>query len=350
MPNRPLVSVILLNYNHGHFIEEAFRALAQALSQEDELIVIDDASQDDSVATIQQLRPLFSTLQLVAHARNQGVVAGMNEGLRLATREYIYFAAADDRVMPNLFEASLTMFAAHPEAALCTARARIIDNAGTDLGLLKTPVVDRSPRYLSSQEVAMASYRDDNWLVGCSTIYRRDFLLAAGGFRPELGSFCDGFASRLLAFEHGACFIPDALSCWRRMSEGYSQSETADRERVEQIADNSLTLFKGTYRHIFSPQYADRWQRRWIFGARAHALYKERISQTRELKRLAQHWKPSMAAAMNIPVTIAWATKLIFLFMRMRPFDLWPTFWRRLNYLGKSRSENEIRIALRKLR
>ena len=337
MPHRPSLSVVLLNYNHGHFITEALTALAEGLSPDDEFIVIDDASRDDSVAILEWLRPRFPAMRLVVHAQNQGVVAGMNEGLRLASRDYIYFAAADDRIMPRLFDASLSLLAVHPTAAICTARTQIMDKSGRDLGLLKTPVVSTSPRYLSPEDVALASYRDDNWLVGCSTIYRRDLISATGGFRPELGSFCDGFASRLLAFQHGACFIPDVLSCWRRMSEGYSQSETADLARVERCADTTLSLLRGPYAHIFPPAYADRWRRRWVFGARAHALYGWRMRRAKDLKSTLTRGLSWLAPIVDGLVAGAWTARLIFLFLRMRPFDVWPALQRRLGYLREIR-------------
>jgi glycosyltransferase involved in cell wall biosynthesis len=334
MPHRPSLSVVLLNYNHGEFLAEAFTALAEGLRPEhDELIVIDDASQDNSLQILESLRPLFPGFRLVVHQQNQGVIAGMNEGLHLASRQYVYFAASDDRVMPNMFEISLKLLALHPNAAISTARTRIMDKAGRDLGPLKTPVISESPRFVSPQEVASRCLRDDNWLVGSSTIYRRDLLLSAGGFRPELGSYCDGFASRLLAFQHGACFIPEALSCWRRMQEGYSQSETSNIARVTQIADNVTSLLHGPYAADFPAGYAERWRRRWLFGARAHALYGWKYRRVRQYETTEVGWEGVIRPALIGWTKLVWATRLAVLFLRTRPFDVAPTLLRHISYM-----------------
>jgi glycosyltransferase involved in cell wall biosynthesis len=333
MSHRPQLSVVLLNYNHGQFISEAFTALAEALDRNDELIVIDDASRDDSVATLERLRPLFPSFRLVVHDRNQGVVAGMNEGLGLASHNYIYFAASDDRVSEALFEKSMPLLGRYPEAGVSTARMRLIDKDGGDLGLLKTAVVSPEPRYLPPAEVAQAIYREDNWLVGCSTIYRRDALISCGGFRLELGSFCDGFASRLLALKYGACFIPDALSFWRRMSEGYSQSETADKARVAHNAQTAMALFRGPYADVFLPAYADRWLRRWMFGARSYAIYGWRMRASRWMERAGAGWARPLLPLMKAAVTAVWAALTLLLFLRLRPFDVLPTLRRRIRYM-----------------
>jgi len=330
MSDRPSLSVVLLNYNHGIFIAEAFTALAAGLRSEDEMIVIDDASSDDSLAILHQLHSLFPTAQIVARKKNKGVIAGMNDGLRMASRTYIYFAAADDRVAPNLFDKSLHLLGEHPYAGISTARSWIIDQNGKNLGLMPTPVVSPKPRYLPPAEVAAAFRRDDNWLVGCSTIYQRDRLAQLGGFRPELGSFCDGFASRLMAFEHGACFNPDGLSYWRRMEEGYSQTETANSERVMRIGETAAGLFNGPYARIVPPAYARRWRKRWFFGAEAYRL---RAWRTRLEKRIAESHKARARYVLQMMVKMIWAARLIATFVIWRPFDLVPSLLRRLSYL-----------------
>jgi hypothetical protein len=198
----------------------------------------------------------------------------------------------------------------------------LLDEDGRDLGPLKTPRVRNVPGFLDSTEVAREFLEDDNWLVGASTIYRRAPLLDAGGFLPELGSFCDGFASRVVALRHGACFSPDALTNWRRMAEGYSSSEAADMKRMTAICNTALTLMSTTYADCFPPDYPARWRGRWLFGARYYGWHQRQKARghadgpLRRMLRLAP-----MAVILGV------------LFLRYRPRDLVPVLKRRLSYL-----------------
>ncbi len=266
--NRPSLSIVLPNYNHGRFIAEALEALLAQTVPGDEIIVIDDASTDNSLAVIASFNRENPSVRLIRNVKNQGVVAGLNRGLAEAKYEYVYFAAADDRVLPKLFDRSLALLTLHLEAGLCSAMVRLIDEGGNDLGLFETPQVRRDPGFVSPAEAARALVWDDSWFMGNTTVYHRARLVTIGGFRPELESFCDGFVSRLLALRHGACFIPEPLALWRRMAGGYALQTATDMARAAAVADAAGALMTGTYAADFPPGYSTRWRGRWLFGAR----------------------------------------------------------------------------------
>src|SRR2546427_4547602 len=117
----PRLSVVLPNYNHGAYLPAALTGLLQQSSPPFEIIVIDDASADNSKQIIEEFARKSPSIRVFHHERNQGAVAGMNHGLELARGEYVFFTASDDEVVPGLFEKSLRLLAQHPEAALCCA-------------------------------------------------------------------------------------------------------------------------------------------------------------------------------------------------------------------------------------
>jgi glycosyltransferase involved in cell wall biosynthesis len=319
---RPPISIVLLNYNHGRFLGDALTALCARLESDDEVLAFDDASTDHSVAIYREFASKVPQLRLRLKERNQGVIASMNEGLRAARHDYLYFAASDDRVDLNFLPTMRDLLSAYPAAGLASCRCRLIDEDGRDLGLMKTPKVRSVAGFLDPAEVARAFLKDDNWLVGASTIYRRAPLLEAGGFLPDLGSFCDGFASRVVALRHGVCFSPDALTNWRRLAEGYSSLEAANMERMSRICDTALTLMSTSYADCFPPQYPRRWRGRWLFGARYYGW------QQRQ-KSCAPSGGP-LRRALRIAQTILISGAL---FLRYRPRDLVPVLKRRWSYL-----------------
>ena len=98
MPGLPTFSVVMPNFNHARYLEAALQAhLAQSVPPL-EIIVVDDASTDESVAIVERLATEHSRLRLIRLARNGGVNAAINRGLREARGDYVSVSAADDLV------------------------------------------------------------------------------------------------------------------------------------------------------------------------------------------------------------------------------------------------------------
>jgi glycosyltransferase involved in cell wall biosynthesis len=315
-----MLSVILTSYNYARFLSAALAGLASQTRRPDELIVIDDGSQDDSVAIIGSHLDRFANARLVQNPRNLGTIANLNLGFELARGEVVYFAAADDITYPMLLQRGMELLDAHPEAALFSARSDIIDAAGVRIGTLATGIPLRQPGFIPPDEVARLLLRDDNWLSGNTTLYRRGPLVAAGGFAPELGSFCDGYVSRLLAVRHGAAFSPEVLGAWRRHAGGYAWSQTADFTRARQLAA-AVEQRMAIDADAFPPRYPRRWARRHLFGARRFALIRRR-EEARTRGLTAALW----ARVYEILAT-PW------LFMAYRPWDVVAVARRRLSLL-----------------
>src|SRR6267378_6753802 len=117
----PSLTVVVPNHNHGHLVGEQLRAIFSQTAQPSKILIVDDASSDDSVSVIQRLIFGRANTQLICKHTNSGVCGVINEALRLADTDCVAFLAADDVILPGLFEKSLAMLARYPEAALCSA-------------------------------------------------------------------------------------------------------------------------------------------------------------------------------------------------------------------------------------
>ena len=311
-----MLSVVLTSYNYARFLPDALEALAAQTRPADELIVIDDRSADDSIAVIASFLDRFANVRLVQNPRNLGTIANLNHGLKLAQGDIVFFAAADDVTRPTLQERGMELLATYPDAALFSARSDIIDEAGRVTGRLATAAPLRRPGYLTPDAVARQLMRDDTWLLGNTTLYRRAPLVAAGGFAEELGSFCDGYVSRLLAARHGACYSPEILGSWRRHSGGYAWSQTADFAAA-------LSLVASVERRMaadaasFPPGYARRWKARHLFGVRRFALARKR--------------EAARGGGASLLARLREAAMTIVLFAAYRPWDLAAVARRRLS-------------------
>jgi glycosyltransferase involved in cell wall biosynthesis len=315
-----MLSVVVTNYNHGRFLPDALDGLLAQTRPADELIIIDDASTDDSTAVISPYLERFPQAQLVRNPVNLGCVANLNRAIDMVRGDIIHFAAADDVTYPRLFETGVALLTAHPQAALVSARTDLMAENGRVIGPLATPTPLKRDGFISPDAAAHMLMRDDGWFTGNTTLYRREALAAAGGFPDELGSFCDGYISRLLALRHGACFSPEVLGAWRRMEGGLAWSQTADLARAEQlIAIVARHMTEAS--DLFPAGYRQRWAGRYLFGARRLTL-----ANTRRKALAAGAVGGSWALSRELFLTLWW-------FLALRPWDAAAVTRRRLGML-----------------
>jgi len=264
---QPTLSVVVANYNHGRFLPEMIQAVLDQSYRPLEFIILDDASTDQSIQIIDAFASKDPMIRVVRNERNMGILHNLNRLLELSSGDYLYAAAADDKVLPGLLEKSMAMLAQYPQAGLCSALVQLIDEVGKDTGRSPTPIIANDKCFLSPEHSLRALRQFGSWMTGNSAIYRRDALLGAGGFLPDLGSFCDGFAQQVIALRHGACFIPEVLAAWRRMDTGYASTTKANWMYSLQIGAEAERFMCSTFRDLFPADYVESWKRQWLFAA-----------------------------------------------------------------------------------
>src|SRR5580704_15152364 len=106
----PDISVVLATYNRRHSLA---RVIASLLAQDDaafELIVVDDASRDDTAAYLATLDD--PRIRVITCPTNGGPSAARNRGLAAAHADIVAFLDSDDAYRPRRLAAPLTAFAA----------------------------------------------------------------------------------------------------------------------------------------------------------------------------------------------------------------------------------------------
>ncbi|WP_075187324.1 glycosyltransferase family 2 protein [Teredinibacter haidensis] len=99
--NRPWLSVLIPIYNVAEFLEDCIDSVARQWIEGVEVLVLDDASTDNSEEIILQLTGRYSFLKSYRHELNRGVSAARNSLLKYASGEYIWFLDSDDFILPN---------------------------------------------------------------------------------------------------------------------------------------------------------------------------------------------------------------------------------------------------------
>jgi N-acetylglucosaminyl-diphospho-decaprenol L-rhamnosyltransferase len=209
----PEVSVLIVNYNGGAYVQGALDSLKAQTMRNFEVILIDNASMDGSVDGLDTAGlPAFT---LMRETENHGFARGNNLAAARATGAWLALLNPDAAARPDWLERVLAGAARHPGVTsfACTQvsmhdGARL-DGAGDNylgFGIPWRGGYGRPLTELPGEGTCFSS-------CGASAVYRRETFQAAGGFDERLFCFCEdvdlGFRLRLQG--ETCIFLPDAV-------------------------------------------------------------------------------------------------------------------------------------------
>jgi len=126
--NAPLVSIVVNNFNYGHFIGEAIESALAQTHPRCEVVVVDDGSTDDSRSVIER----FGSRVVPLLQANGGQGAAMNAGFALSRGEIVMFLDSDDVLEPNAVARVVELFA--PGVDRVQFALRFVDENGVAIG------------------------------------------------------------------------------------------------------------------------------------------------------------------------------------------------------------------------
>jgi glycosyltransferase involved in cell wall biosynthesis len=239
----PCLSVVVANYNQAHYLPGTLEELENQSVRPLEVIVVDDASTDDSRAVVEDFIATYSYVRLVQQEKNLGVNATFNRGLEEAAGDYVYFFSADDHVTPDFAKTYLSLLARHPRAAFCFSNPAEIPGEGgkrRDFSLF----ISDTPRALSGPEMIQLLSRSFFTFTSNSVVYRRDALMETGGHPEALDWQADWFVNHVLAFRHGACYLPGVYCPTRVLGGSFSSQGLADTGEQKTRVLRALDLLR----------------------------------------------------------------------------------------------------------
>lgn len=109
---RPLISVIIPSYNHGHYLPTAINSILSQTYKTFEIIIVDDGSTDDT----QQIITAFPDIKYFFQ-KNKGLSAARNRGVKESSGQYLIFLDADDWLFPGALKINFEKICQKPEVA-----------------------------------------------------------------------------------------------------------------------------------------------------------------------------------------------------------------------------------------
>ncbi len=118
MQERPLMSVLIANYNNGRYLQEAVDSIKQQNYDNWEIIIVDDGSSDDSVSVYHKLQE-DSRIKVFYNGTNRGVGYTKRRCVESASGEICSFLDPDDVLVgEDALEVMVTEHQKHPDASM----------------------------------------------------------------------------------------------------------------------------------------------------------------------------------------------------------------------------------------
>lgn len=237
----PAVDVIMPTYNHGAFIAEAIDSVLGQDYANLRLTVVDDGSTDNTDEVLARYGDRIAVLR----QHRQFGAAARNAAIARSTGEFIAEIDADDVWVPGMLRRHMAVLAQCGDVSLVFGRARLISEAGDDLGseiptdlpgcVELEPVPSLPSAYALTGDVALALLTS-NFIPHTGVVLRRAAIEAVGGFDPEQQIAYDHDLWLRMVLDGSRCaFVDDVAYLYRQrdaLPPDVRAAHAADRIRL----------------------------------------------------------------------------------------------------------------------
>lgn len=226
------ISVAMASYNGALYIREQLTSILSQLSDSDEVVVVDDASQDETVQVIRSFED--ARIRLHVLPENSGVSAAFTEAISHCSGDIIFLADQDDVWLPGKVQAVRSAFRHNPAVNVVATDAVVIDGSGNVI----------SESYYATRGCfshSAASNLIKSSFHGCLMAFRAQLKPAV----LPLASYHDvwiGLCNRMAGGETE--FIPRAYVAYRRHGKNESAPLRWDRQIAKRLGLLANLLFR----------------------------------------------------------------------------------------------------------
>ena len=198
-----MISVCIATYNGEMFIREQIDSILRQLSSDDEIIVSDDGSTDDTISIINSIDD--KRIRIIEGPRKHSPTLNFECAMKEAKGDYIFLADQDDVWKPNKVEVCIEWLQEYD----CV----VSDATVTDKGLNTL-----YPSLYAIMQVRQGRIYNTVWkngYTGCCMAFRRNILEASLPF-PKNIPMHDIWIGNVAAYKYNVKFISDKLVLFRR--------------------------------------------------------------------------------------------------------------------------------------
>jgi glycosyltransferase involved in cell wall biosynthesis len=237
------LTVITPNYNHAHFLPEYFNAIFSQSLIPKELLIIDDASTDDSLAVIKKFQKKHQQIRCIQNSENQGPSISANRAIPEAKGTYLAFLSADDLVLPGFFEEGTKWLDHYPKAGLCCSDPSFFQDNKPYLFSRKrlskeNKVLEIPPSDFSNQFISTPI-----WIASHASLFRKEFVIKHHNFPEGLFHLADWYFNIRIAIHHGMIYVPNTFAAFRLSRNSYGA-------RLNRSYQKKIVIYQEVFKYL----------------------------------------------------------------------------------------------------
>lgn len=219
---KPSFSIVIPNYNGAHFLKDCLDSLVKSLAESQatyEIIIIDNASQDDSILKIKKLQNSLKSAnwRIEINQSNKGFAPAVNQGIKLAKYKYVVLCNNDLTVDKKYFSLLTSAINTHPRYT--TFVGTVLNKEGTKFESqgLKFYYSGKCDNILNQQPIVQRLIdRKPTKIWGASAAlvtYNKEIIQKIGAFDEDFFAYEEDvdLALRLHKLKYQTLLIPQAL-------------------------------------------------------------------------------------------------------------------------------------------
>jgi exonuclease VII small subunit len=209
----PKVSVGIPTYNGEQFIAESIGSVLDQTVQDLQVIVVDDRSTDATVEIVRSLRD--PRVVLYENEARLGIPLNWNRAVSLASGEYFCLFHQDDRMQPDNLARKLDVLEADSTIGIVHSAVEILIEPSAPCPPSRWVEASKNDFTVDGYTYLQRLLLEGNLICAPSVLVRREELVKAGGFDPDLGFACDYALWMKLCLNRRAAFLSQPLVQYR---------------------------------------------------------------------------------------------------------------------------------------
>lgn len=219
---KPLVSIIVPNYNHAPYLEKRLASITDQTFKDYEVIVLDDASTDNSHEIIAQYeqRHNFCVIRNISNSGN--TFKQWNLGMRYAAGHYIWIAESDDYCERGMLEKLVGVLNGNHNVGIVYCQSYLVNSDNQVLGshlkhLLTVSKSRWNHKFVIPGQEMLAKYMVSiNTIPNASAVlFRKSAYEQIGGAVEDMKLCGDWMTWSKIAMNHHIAFIAEPLNYYR---------------------------------------------------------------------------------------------------------------------------------------
>jgi anaerobic magnesium-protoporphyrin IX monomethyl ester cyclase len=190
-PPRPLCTVVIPNYNGETVLRDCLASLKRQTHQPLQIVVVDDASTDQSVLIAEQY---FDGVEVIRRPKNSGFAATVNAGIKAARGKFIALLNNDTKAEEGWIASSLDVFGRMPDVGAVAPKILTFDLPvrvyAVGIGVTRSGYAFN----IGQGTLEDGTFNQGRYVLGASgagAVFRREVFEIVGGFDEDLAHYLE---------------------------------------------------------------------------------------------------------------------------------------------------------------